>query len=149
MEIAINRIRSGKKVAGRILFAMTPNDDIDRLRALLGDEHEIVLVHSVQQARALIETEKFDLIVCSTLFDDSRMFEFLWATKQERRLRQQPFLCFKQNDSILGETMDSLVASAAHMVGASYYLDSNLTNDEDLKSILHAYLREEIWSNSK
>ncbi len=95
---------------------MTPNDDIDRLRALLGDEHEIVLVHSVQQARALIETEKFDLIVCSTLFDDSRMFEFLWATKQERRLRQQPFLCFKQNDSILGETMDSLVASAAHMV---------------------------------
>jgi two-component system, NtrC family, sensor kinase len=146
IEMALNEIRSGKKVAGRILLATSPSEHLHRLRALLGAEHEIVVVHSVQQAIALIQAENFDLIICGTLFDDSRMFELLWATKQERKLRQQPFLCFKENQSLLGEDLDSLVASAAQMVGASCYVDGNSVNDDELKNVLHAYLREEIWT---
>jgi CheY-like chemotaxis protein len=144
LELAINSVRSGKKTNARILIA-TESEVADRLQALLGGEHALVKVNTIEQALSAARTEIFDLIICGVLFDESRMFELLQAVKANKLQKPKPFICFKHGRSGLGAGIDIGVAYAAQLIGANCYLDSAGMNDQELLDALQAYLPEEIW----
>jgi hypothetical protein len=144
LEVAINEVRSIKKDGARILVATGP-DGASRVKNLLGAEHRIMVVDTIEKAITAASSEIFDMIVCGTAFDESRMFELLQAVKQNTKQKPKPFVCIKQSRSNLGQASEHGVSTAARMMGASCYLDATGMTDNDLLQTLEAYLPKEIW----
>lgn len=144
LELAISEVCSGKKTGARILVADS-SAGLARLLQLLGPTHEVVAVSSIEKAIAAATKEVFDLVICGTQFDDSRMFELLKSMKQSKSQKRKPFICLRQTESELGLGIESGVATAASVSGAACYLDAVEMNDSDLLTAVSAYLPEEIW----
>jgi CheY-like chemotaxis protein len=145
VESSINELRSGKKSSARILIA-ADSGDIGRFLRLLKGTHNVINVDSLELAKSLVEKEKFDLILCGTNFDESRMFDLLAAIKQNRQERRKPFICFSQ---LAGFKSEATISKAAAMKGATCYLESDKMSDAELLNVLQAYLPEEIWQVQK
>jgi hypothetical protein len=147
LETAINQVRAGRKTRAKILIA----DDrlgVERLSRLLGNDHEIHEAPTVEAAVAAADTEGFDLIICGTQFDDSRMFALLTRMKQNKHHKPKPFICFRQKISTMGRGIESATESAAAAAGAACYVDATSMDDRDLVAIVEAYLPEDIWATN-
>ena len=143
LETAVNKIRSGKKSNARILVAA---EHADRLTKLLAREHEIVYATTVASAIAATRSEIFDLTICGTEFDDSRMFELLSAMKHNKEEKPKPFICFGPVPSPGSEATAESISLAAKVVGAACFLEAFRMNDVELKAAIESYLPEEIWT---
>jgi CheY-like chemotaxis protein len=142
IETSINNLRSSKNKGARILVAVEEPVE-ERFRQLLGSHHRIVLAQSVDAAKTLLEEHNFDLIVCGTNFDESRMFELITAVKRNKRERTRPVICFSQ---LSASKSQAAVEKALSALGATCYLQENKMTDEELSSVLQAYLPKEIWN---
>ena len=144
LEVAINNVRSGKRAGARILIAA----DIDtavRLERVLGEQHYLKVVGTIDRAIAAVRAGIYDMIICGVSFDDSRMFELLQAVKLNNSQKSKPFICYKQSEYPLGDGIESGVVTAARIIGASCYLDGTSLTDENLLLTLETYLPEAIW----
>jgi hypothetical protein len=59
----------------KILIAASPEPCEILERVLAG--HDLVCPDTIARAEQFLHTHEFDLIVCTVLFDDSRMFDLL------------------------------------------------------------------------
>lgn len=91
------------------------------LRVVLEPKHEIEVVTTLRAAYQLLETQRFDVIVCDVCFDGSQMFE-LWSWVRKTG-QEVIFLAYRERDSEMGESMELLVKKAVFNMGLAGYLD--------------------------
>jgi hypothetical protein len=75
----------------RILVAVVPENE-DRMSRILHG-HELAFVHTGEEARSLLEKEKFGLVALSVHFDESQMFSLLGDIRAHAKYRKVPILC--------------------------------------------------------
>ena len=145
LEKAINKIRSGKKKNAKILIADTIGG-VNQISRLLEDRHQVMVATTMEQAQKTMIKSDFDMIICDTKFDDSRMFELLKTVKKDPAGKSKPFICLRPmlfgND--LSAAIYEGVANAASLLGARY-IDGSKTSNDDLVLAIESYLPERIW----
>ena len=121
----------------RILVAASPEPRNILERVLEG--HEVSCAQDLASAEHLLRRQSFDQIVCTVLFDDSRMFDLLRLAKSARQWRLIPFVCAR----IRSSTLDSRIALEAvaftcHSLGAAAFLDMTLYEIEPERKMREA-----------
>lgn len=77
----------GLRVATILIAAsLEPRSILERMLA----GHDLVYANSMQQAEQNVRERTFDLIICTILFDDSRMFDLLRFAKSLPQCQQTP-----------------------------------------------------------
>ena len=93
------------------------------LEQLLGKRYHLHKPNSVAQARAILDYSCVDLILCSVLFDDSRLLDLLQYCKSSSSLALIPFVGMrvKRGRLPIDSFRDLMMASSA--LGASAFVD--------------------------
>jgi CheY-like chemotaxis protein len=86
--------------------------------------HELAHAETVRQAEQLLRGQRFDLILCTIVFDESRMFELLELAKSNPQWQPIPFACARIRLHIL-QSPAALQAAAltCRELGAAAFLD--------------------------
>ena len=105
-----------------ILVAASPEPRAIVQRVLAG--HELFCAETMAQAEQLLGDRPFDLIICTIVFDESRMFDFLRLTKSRLEWQEIPFVCARVRPQIL-RSQKALKAAAftCGALGAGAFLD--------------------------
>ena len=124
----------------RVMAAVRPE-----CRSLLGrifETHEIIFVETMSNAEEVLLAESLGMVICSLLFDDSRMFELLRLCKESDSLKHLPFVCFKASAAELSPFPVVLegVTIAANVLGASAFLDLDEQTVEDAREVIEQLL---------
>jgi CheY-like chemotaxis protein len=78
----------------------------------------------MEHAERLLRADQFDLIVCTVLFDDSRMFDLLRMAKSRHEWQQIPFVCVRVRSHVLSDRIAREAAAfTCHALGAVAFLD--------------------------
>jgi PleD family two-component response regulator len=75
----------------KVLVAVV-HDNQERIGRILAG-HELVFVTTCDEARSLLEMEKFGLVVLGVHFDESQMFSLLGDIRAHAKYRKVPILC--------------------------------------------------------
>jgi DNA-binding NarL/FixJ family response regulator len=105
-----------------ILIAASPEPRAIVERILAG--HNLTSAGKMAQAAQYLRKQAFDLIVCTIIFDDSRMFDLLRLAKSERDWARIPFVCVRVRAKILHEPIAlEAVGFACRQLGAAAFLN--------------------------
>jgi DNA-binding response OmpR family regulator len=105
----------------KILVAATPPVQ-EILRDALEDEFDIILCGNLEQAKQLLN-KPVDLVICTVLFDDSRMFDFLRYAKTNPVTKSIPFICARARRGSLPHNEVKTFMKAAKVLGADEFVD--------------------------
>jgi hypothetical protein len=105
----------------QVLLATSSKNESFTLRALQ-DTFSVHPVSSTIQAHEKL-AEPFDVIICGSLFDESRMFDLLRYCKAMPHIKHIPFLCVRARGGELDDTAYQGVAIAAKALGAADFID--------------------------
>ena len=75
----------------KVLLAVSPGGAA-RLRRVL-DGHDVTLVRTRSEAWALLEKERFSMVILGVHFDESQMFSLLADIRAHAKYRKVPVLC--------------------------------------------------------
>lgn len=81
----------GQAPKTKILVAVV-HDNQERIAGILAG-HDLKFVTTSEEARSLLETEKFGLVVLGVHFDESQMFSLLGDIRAHAKYRKVPILC--------------------------------------------------------
>ena len=86
--------------------------------------HELAFAETATQAEQLLRGQRFDLILCTIVFDKSRMFELLQLAKSNPQWQPIPFACRRIRAHIYQSPV-ALQAAAltCRELGAAAFLD--------------------------
>lgn len=112
----------------RILIAVHP-DAVDRVRRIL-EGHDLREVKSVDEAKASLDADKFDLVFVGARFDESRMFEFLEYLRQHVRHRKIPVAACIVMPRTMAQTPVEGLSHTARLYGAREFINLNDFPDE-------------------
>jgi DNA-binding NtrC family response regulator len=102
-------------------------------RVLAG--HELVHAKTVEQALRSLRKGGFDLVVCTVLFDDSRMFDLLRLVREEDKWADLLFVCARARHNVLDTPVAlEAVGIACRALAADAFLnisDYGRQNPED------------------
>ncbi len=86
--------------------------------------HELTRAETMPQAEQLLRERTFDLIICTVIFDESKMFDFLRHAKSSPEWQRIPFVCARLRSHIL-RSPAALQAAAisCRALGAEAFLD--------------------------
>ena len=86
--------------------------------------HEFSCAETMAQAEQLLGERTFDLIICTIVFDESKMFDFLRHAKSRPEWQRIPFVCARLRSYILRSpaSLES-VAFTCRALGAEAFLD--------------------------
>lgn len=76
----------------QLLIAAFKTTEVELTRRL-GLHHDLVYAGTVEEAYQLAKELQPDLIICSMLFDESRMFDLLRLCKSDSEIQDIPFIC--------------------------------------------------------
>src|SRR5207302_11513103 len=82
-----------------ILVAASPEPRAILERILAG--HELACAETMAQGEQLLRERAFDLIICTIVFDESKMFDFLRLAKSTLEWQRIPFICARVRAHIL------------------------------------------------
>ena len=86
--------------------------------------HELFCAETMAQAEQLLGERTFDLILCTIVFDESRMFELLKRAKSAPQWQRIPFVCARVRGHILiAPTAVTAAAVTCRALGADAFLD--------------------------
>src|SRR4029079_4348345 len=107
---------------GKILVAASPEPSAI-LQRILG-RHELSCAQTMVQAEQFLGERPFDLIICTIVFDESRMFDFLRLAKSKPEWQRVPFVCARVRGHII-RSLTALKAAAltCQELGAAAFLD--------------------------
>jgi CheY-like chemotaxis protein len=116
----------------------------ERLTRLMA-EHELTAVTTLREACAALKEHKFDLILVSVRFDESRLFDLLRFVKADERLARIPVACLY---GLTGSTASRLTLEAmclaceALSADFHYFLEypDDETGNARIREILESYL---------
>src|SRR5437867_11328865 len=115
----------------RILVAASQVPSAIVQRILAG--HELSCAESMAQAEQLLRERTFDLIICTVVFEASRMFDLLRLAKTTPDWQRIPFVCARVRGHILrSPTAVNGAAFTCGALGAQAFLDiENYALDAD------------------
>jgi hypothetical protein len=106
----------------KILVAPSPEPRAIPERILAG--HELAYAETMAQGEQLLSERAFDLIICTIVFDESKMFDFLRLAKSRLKWQQIPFICARVRAHILRSlTALETAAFTCRTLGAEAFLD--------------------------
>jgi PleD family two-component response regulator len=105
----------------QVLLATSSKTESFTFRALKSTFSVHVVSSTVQAHEKL--NEPFDVIICGSLFDESRMFDLLRYCKAMPHIKHIPFLCIRARGGELDDTAYQGVAIAAKALGAADFID--------------------------
>ena len=106
----------------RILVAASPEPRSVVERILAG--HELSFAQTMAQAERLLRERTFDLILCTIVFDESKMFDLLRLAKSSSEWQRVPFVVARVRSYILrSPTALRSVAFTCGTLGAAAFLD--------------------------
>ncbi len=86
--------------------------------------HELAFAETMPQAVQLLRERAIDLIICTIVFDDSKMFDLLRLAKSRPEWQQIPFICARVRPHILrSPTALRTAAFTCAALGAAGFLD--------------------------
>lgn len=95
-----------------------------KLHELLGKQFDLVEVATTKQAFESIQNHRPDGIVCTVLFDESRMLDFLKAAKADPEIAAIPFIACRAIPShLLPDDLICILDSVSKCLEASMFLD--------------------------
>lgn len=119
--------RAGGLRMAKILIAASTGPRMIVERILAG--HDLFAAGTMERAEQLLGEQHFDLIVCTVVFDESKLFDLLRLAKSRADWQQIPFICARVRDHILrSPTALEAVAFTSRALGASAFL--NITDYE-------------------
>ena len=106
----------------KILVAASPEPRAIVERILAG--HERFCAETMAGAERLLCERSFDLIICTIVFDQSRLFDFLRLAKSRLEWQRIPFVCARVRGHILrSPTALESAAFTCRELGAAAFLD--------------------------
>jgi CheY-like chemotaxis protein len=90
---------------------------------VLGGNAELTCCTSAAEARSLLQTRHFNLIMCGMHFDECRMFDFLQYCKANPNSRSVPFLCLRSLQGALDDAVGKSIDLASIALGAERFVD--------------------------
>ena len=116
------RVRPSEDAMAKILVAAAPEPRAIVERILAG--HELVCAETLAQAVQFLRGQSFDLIICTIVFDESRMFELLALAKSNPAWQRIPFACARVRPNIFRfPTSVRATAFTCRQLGAEAFLD--------------------------
>src|SRR5436309_6581687 len=91
--------RGGGRRMAQILVAASPEPRAIVERIIAG--HDLFCAGTMARAEQLLHEVTFDLIICTIVFDESRLFDFLRVAKSRLEWRRIPFVCARVRGHIL------------------------------------------------
>jgi len=86
--------------------------------------HETTPAGTMAQAARHLRRQEFDLILCTVMFDDSRMFDLLRLAKSRPDWARTPFVCARMRPSVLDEPVAwEAIDLACQELGAAAFLN--------------------------
>ena len=106
----------------RFLVAASPEPRAVVERILAG--HELSCAETMAQAEQFLSERTLDLIICTIVFDDSKMFDLLRLAKSTPEWQRVPFVAGRVRAHILrSPTAVRTVAFTCRTLGAEAFLD--------------------------
>jgi hypothetical protein len=106
----------------KILIAASAEPRAIVERILAG--HELFCAETMAQAEQCLRERTFALIICTVVFDESRMFDFLRLAKSRVEWQRIPFVCARVRGHILrSPTTLEAAAVTCRALGAEAFLD--------------------------
>src|SRR5438445_9183145 len=114
--------RPSEDPMAKVLLAASPEPRAIVERILAG--HEFSCAETMAQAEQFLGERTFDLIICTIVFDESRMFDFLRLAKSRLEWQGIPFVCARVRGHILqSRTALEAAALTCRALGAEAFLD--------------------------
>ena len=86
--------------------------------------HELCGAETMAQAERCLRQGTFDLVICTIVFDESRMFDLLRLAKSRAEWQQIPFVCARVRDHVLrSPTALQAAAFTCRTLGGDGFLD--------------------------
>jgi CheY-like chemotaxis protein len=127
----------------RILVAASPEPRAILERILAG--HDLVCAETVEQAERLLSEQTFDLIICTVVFDESRMFDLLRLAKSSPAWQRIPFLGTRVRRQVLDSRLAlEGIAFTCQTLGAAAFLDYpsyQVDPDREMREAIDRILR--------
>jgi hypothetical protein len=82
-------------------------------------QYQIYQVHDMKQAQDLLKRMPFDAVLCSTHFDDAKMFDLLKCVRDDPGTHNARFICLSESTQTHSNGMQDSVTIAARYLGAS------------------------------
>ncbi len=130
-------------LVAKILIAASPKprEIVERIL----DGHDLSSAETIREAEQLLRKRSFDLIVCTIMFDESRMFDFLRLVKLKKEWRQIPFVCARAKNQILRSPVAlEAVDFTSRALGAAAFLnisDYRWDPEREMRGEIEAVLR--------
>jgi len=106
----------------KILVAASPEPRAVLERILAG--HALSCAETTAQAEQFLRERTFDLIICTIVFDESKMFELLRLTKSRPEWQRIPFVGARVRAHVLrSRTALEAAALTCRELGAAAFLD--------------------------
>jgi hypothetical protein len=113
---------SAQYAMARILVAASAQPRAILKRILAG--YELVCAETMDEAERFLDRSSFALIICTIVFDDSRMFDFLRLAKSNAKWRKIPFICARvRRNTLSSEIALEAVGFTCRELGAVAFLD--------------------------
>src|SRR5919108_564856 len=93
-----------------------------RLREILAG-HELVVVHTLDEAQRAVERTRFDMILIAVHFDDSRMFDLLRYLQASGRHGERPLVCVRSQQFASPAITIEGLEIATKALGSTLFLD--------------------------
>jgi hypothetical protein len=126
----------------RIMVAASPEPRAILERVLAG--HELCCAGTVEQVERHLRDRAVDLIICTIVFDDSRMFDLLRLVKASPEWQRIPFVCARLRPYVLDSSLAlEGVAFTCRALGAVAFLDINnnaADPDRGLRTAIERFL---------
>jgi DNA-binding NtrC family response regulator len=106
----------------KILLAASPEPRAILERILAG--HELICAQTMAHAEQFLHERTFELIICTIVFDESKMFDLLRLAKSTPEWRRIPFVGARVRGHILrSPTALEAAAFTCRELGAEAFLD--------------------------
>ena len=106
----------------KILLAASPEPRAIIERIIAG--HDLSCAETMARAEQLLHEATFDLIICTIVFDESRLFDFLRIAKSRPEWHRIPFVCARVRAHIVrSPTALKAAAFTCRELGAAAFLD--------------------------
>ena len=106
----------------KILVAASPEPRAIVERIIAG--HDLSYAETMARAEQLLHEVTFDLIICTIVFDESRLFDFLRIAKSRLEWQRIPFVCARVRGHIVrSPTALEAAAFTCRELGAAAFLD--------------------------
>jgi CheY-like chemotaxis protein len=141
-----HRIAGGESLEDHmadILIAASPEPGAIVKSILAG--HNLFCARTLEQAEKLLRERPFDLIICTIVFDESRMFDLLRLAQSRPAWQRIPFVCARVRSRVMKSPLAlQAMALSCTVLGAAAFLDVAKFEDpkREMRDAIEGFLKK-------